>query len=151
MKNFFFSVAMLCSAFSFGQELAVDRVDDFTGSIVRKTKYYKFGHTSYGAAHVAVARVDDDVFFEVWTTSDLGCGGAVGNYVTFLYGPGISKSFNEDLLDINCDNRASSMYLISDADVEGITKMRVKQSEHYQDFTFDGVYSLSELYDAVHQ
>jgi hypothetical protein len=149
MKQLFLSVALLASSIAFSQELKIDKVDDFTGSVVKKTKYYQIASDSYGALYVSLARVDDDNFIEFWTTSDLGCGGALGNYIILLYKDGSRKEFREDLLDISCEDRASSMYQVTLDDLQGATRVRIKQSEHYQDFQFDGVYTVLELFNAV--
>ena len=149
MKQLFLSVALLASFSASSQDLKIDKVDDFTGSVVKKTKYYQIASDSYGALYVSLARVDDDNFIEFWTTSDLGCGGAVGNYIILLYKDGSRKEFREDLLDISCEDRPSSMYQITAEDIEGASRVRIKQSDHYQDFHFNGVYTVAELFNAV--
>ena len=131
------------------QQLRVNQVDDFTGSTKKYTKFYNLAKTNVGYIKVSVMRVDDYIAIEVYSTSDLGCAGASGNYIMFLYEDGTSVKLDVDHRKINCKDNAPSLYLIKDLNTNGIAKIRLRQSEYYTDGVAYGSYSLSKLVNAV--
>ena len=97
-----------------------------------------------------MARVDDVVVLEMWTTNRMGCGGAVGNYTVLLKDDGSVVRLTDDIIDIECEERASSMYVVTNVDFANIKKIRFKQSDGYMDFDVAGrLYTLEELFNAV--
>lgn len=135
----------------FGQTLSIDKIDEFTGSITRKTEYYEIGKYSHYKLSCAAARVDDTVFLELWTTADQGCAGAVDNYVIFLFDNGETYRNDKDENRVNCDDRASCFYVVSAEDFMGLTtsRIRLKMSDGFIDYDWSGTYSIASLIAAV--
>lgn len=151
MKQFLFFLLLCVANVTFSQSLTIDKVDDFTGDVTRKTEYYEIGRSSHGRLHCAAARIGDILLLELWTTADQGCGGAVDNYVHFLFEDGDSYRNDKDENKVNCDDRASCFYVITADNFAGETtkKIRFKMSNGYVDYDWSGSYSISSLIGAV--
>ena len=149
MKKVLLVLGMVALTFGMNaQKLSIDRTDEFTGSVIKATKYYNLAKTSVGTLKAKVTRVDDSTFLRVYSTSDLGCSGARGNSIIFLNADG-SKVELKDEADISCSDYASSMFVISNLDLSCWTKVRFEQSEYYTDGVAYGTYSLEQLIQAT--
>jgi len=126
------------------QQLRVDETDEFTGSVKKFTEYYNLAKTSVGQLRGSVLRVDEYTFLRIYSSADIGCSGAVGNYMTLLFSDGSNIKL-EDLADIDCGDGAESMYDLSKLDLSKLTKIRLRQSEYYTDGVVYGTYSLQQL------
>lgn len=131
------------------QDLILNQVDEFTGEAKKKTKYYQVGAEGGHKLYASIIRVDDVVALDLWSDVNQGCGGAVGNYVYFKYDAATALKLGDDIADIDCAERASSLFLIESSQVKGVTAIRLRQSEGYWDFNVSGDYSLEDLYNAV--
>lgn len=156
MKRYFFTLLMAVSGVIcgtlFGQTLTIDKVDDFTGDVTRKTEYYEIGRSSNGKKlHCAAVRLGDIIFLDLWTNAEQGCGGAVDNYVHFLFEDGDSYRNDRDENKVSCEDYASCYYVVSMSDFAGetTTKIRFKMSDGYVDYDWSGSYSISSLIAAV--
>lgn len=134
-----------------GQELSVDRVDEFDGKVVKKTKYYRIGTNSAGNLYCGAARIDDIIFLDIWTYAEQGCGGADGNFVIFLFEDGTTYRNDKDEAKIDCKEKASCYYVVSPSDFEGqvTEKIRFAMSDGYIDYLWDGEFSIAELIQAL--
>lgn len=139
------------TAIGFGQELHMDKVDEFTGKSIKMTKSYKVGKRGSNTLYMSVRRVDDFHGIEFWSTSDQGCAGAVGNYVIFLNSAGESVKLDDDIVDIDCADNASSIYVLDTNQFSSfvISKIRFTQSDSYDDFEYSGEYTISQLIQSV--
>lgn len=151
MKQFLFFLLLGVANVTFSQSLTIDKVDDFTGDVTRKTEYYEIGRSSVGRLHCAAVRIGDILFLELWTTCDQGCGGAVDNYVHFLFEDGDSYRNDKDENKVTCEDRASCFYVVTADNFAGekTKKIRFKMSKGYVDYDWSGSYSISSLIAAV--
>ena len=135
-----------------GQKLWKNEVDEFTGDVKKFTNYYNAAKTDVGLIKASVARVDDFVALKLRSTSDLGCSGAVGNYVIFKFTDGTSYKMDNDEASIDCSDGATSMYLIkkdNPLNHKVISKIRLRMSEYYTDGAVYGTYTIKQLLNAV--
>ena len=142
-------VAVALTTATYGQDLRVDEVDEFEGSRKKITKYYTIAKDGAEYVGAGIGRIDDLVFLDVWTSDDIGCGGAVGNYIILLYADGTSKKLDKDENKVKCEDRASSLYIVNDVNLKDVVKIRVRQSEAYNDYVIQGEYTLQDLLNAV--
>jgi hypothetical protein len=151
MKQFLFSLLMAYASVGFSQSLTIDKVDDFTGNVTRKTEYYEIGSSTAGQLYCAAARLGDIVFIELWTSAKQGCAGAVDNYVHFLFEDGDTYRNDKDENKVTCEERASCYYVVTADDFAGepTKKIRFKMSDGYVDYDWSGSYSISSLIAAV--
>lgn len=146
MKKFFYALLTLISTTACSQSLRVDKVDDFTGEITRRTEYYTVGTNRAGKLKAAAVRIGDNIYLELFSAADQGCAGAVDNYVSFLFDDGTTYTNDMDVNKITCEDLASSYYVVSREDFTGaITRIRFKQSEGYIDYEVDGDYTIQSL------
>ena len=136
---------------SFSQELTIDKVDEFTGSTIKLTKYYKVGKRGSNVLYMSLRRVDDTYGIAFWSTLDQGCAGSTGNYTILLDSDNQTIKFDNDIADIDCADNGISVYVLTleDADTFEIAKIRFAQSKSYDDFEYTGEYTLQQLIEAV--
>jgi len=151
MKKAFFSLlAMLTVTSVFSQELRVNTVDEFTKTSKKITKTYTLAK---GVTTIKgyVGRFDSSYAFYAFPNLDLGCCGASGNYVIFLFDDGTSHKLDSDVAKIDCTAGSTSIYMIDPADFAGkvITKIRFAQSGSYDDCTWTGEFTLQQLIGAT--
>lgn len=149
MRHLWMCFAVALTTATYGQTLRVDEIDEFEGSEKKITKYYTVGREGSNFVGAGLGRIDDLVFLDIWTSDDLGCGGALGNYIILLYSDGTSKKLEKDENKVQCDDRASSLYIVNDVKLKDVVKIRVRQSEHFNDYVIEGEYTLEDLYNAV--
>ena len=156
MKHLLLIPLLFSTAMTFGQNLTVNETDEFTGNEKRMTSYYEIGvaqvtsSMSYKLA-CATIRIDDAYAIDLWSSGDQGCAGAIGNYVIFLFDGGATLKLDDDLVDVECEERASSRYVIEPSEFEGKTLKRIRfaQSEGYIDYDFKGEFTMNQLIEAV--
>ena len=151
MKKFLFAIlGILSFSLIHAQELQVNEVDEFTGDVKKITKTYEFAK---GVSRVKgyVARIQEVHAIYMYSTYDIGCGGAAGNYVIFLFEDGTNLKLDKDVAKIDCDDYAVSIYVLDPKDFEGktIKKIRFAQSESYDNCEWSGPYTVNELLKAV--
>ena len=75
----------------------------------------------------------------------------MGNYVIFLFEDGSTLKLDDDIVDVDCEERAVSRFIISPSDLAGKTLKRIRfaQSEGYVDYDVMGEFTLNELFEAV--
>ena len=149
MKNAVTAILCLFATMATAQTLSLNETDPFTGEVKKRTKYEKIGAANGEYLYTAAIRVDNDYAIEFWSTHDQGCGGAVGNYTILLYPDGTTLELREDIAKIDCQDRASSFFLINPDEVKGVSKIRFRQSEGYVDYEVTGDYTLPELFQAL--
>lgn len=152
MKQFILTMGMTAlTAITFGQDLRMDEVDEFTNRTIKVTKSYKVGKRGLNSLYMSIRRVDDSYGIEFWSSLDQGCAGSNNNYTILLGDDGSNIEFKEDLSRIDCSDQASSVYVL-DIDMFthfNITKIRFAQSNSYDDFEYTGEYTIQELIGAV--
>ena len=151
MKKILFTfLAMLMVTSVFSQELRVNTVDEFTKTSKKITKTYTLAK---GVTTIKgyVGRFDSSYAFYAFPNLDLGCCGARGNYVIFLFEDGTSHKVDDDIAKIDCAAGSTSIYVIDPADFAGkvISKIRFAQSGSYDDCMWTGEYTLQQLIEAT--
>lgn len=129
----------LLASFSFGQDLRIDEVDEFTSSVTKKTEGIAY-HKTFSESNVLyVWRIDSLYFIELGFNPKIGCSGAVDNYVTFLFEDGTTYKLTEDLAEVDCTGFPSSMYQIDPEKFSGkeIKKIRVRMGDRLVDRDWD--------------
>jgi hypothetical protein len=148
MKHFILTTALVAMcATTFGQDFRINKVDEFTGDIVKLTTSYRVGKAGMNRLYMSTRRVDDQYGISFWSTLDQGCAGSNGNYVILLDSIGETIRLDTDLSDIDCSDQSISVYAL-DADEAinfNIAKIRFAQSDSYDDFEYEGEYTLQEL------
>ena len=142
-------MAALSSA-AISQNLRVNEVDEFTGLTRKVTNFYEVAK-NVGKLSVSAYHIGDSYGIYCFSTSDLGCSGAIGNYIIFKFTDGTTLTLDDDIADIDCGDRAISIYELNPSSIEGktIEKIRVSMSEYYDDRTPMGQYTIQQLFDAV--
>jgi hypothetical protein len=152
MKQVVLFLFALVASVSHGQELSIDRKDEFTGEIVRKTEYYEIGDAiNHGKLYAAAVRIGDIVFLELFTTAEQGCVGGISNYVQFLFDDGKTLKNSEDQADIDCKDKASAYYVFNKTQFVGkrVRKIRYAMTEGYVDYEWNGDFQIVDLLGAV--
>ena len=146
---FLFLVTILTNSV-FSQELRVNTVDEFTKTSKKITKTYVLAK-GLTTIRGYVGRFDSSYALYAYPNLDLGCCGARGNYVIFLFEDGTSHKLDNDIAKIDCSSGSTSIYIIDPADFAGkvITKIRFAQSGSYDDCMWTGEYTLQQLIDAT--
>ncbi len=142
----------------FGQALFLETnsVDDFTGVKRYGTNLVTVANSirsGYGHLKMVVFRhVNPDSTVEnilrVLPSTDLGCSGAKGNYVHFLFDDGSSVVYDNDIAPVRCDGLASPAFYIEPSDFTDkvIKKVRFCMSEGYNDYNWLHVSSLDDFF-----
>ena len=155
MRNSILTLATLLFAFSMnGQELRVNTTDEFTGVTKRVTNNYKVANNLtniYFSVGYFSDNTGDLYVFYAHSTLDLGCSGARGNQMIFLFDDGTTLVLDDDISDINCGDNPSSVFVFDPQDFEGktVTKIRFKQSKLYDDCEVTGDFTINQLIEAV--
>jgi len=152
MKHFIAIILMGgFSILSYSQNLRVEKVDEFTGNVIKVTESVKAGTRGNNKLYISVRRVNDSYALELWSTSDQGCGGAAGNYAILLSSDGENIKYSSDILDVDCSDTASSLYVINIEELKNfdVSKIRFAQSDTYDDFSYECEYTFQELIKAV--
>ena len=149
MKKVFLIIGMLALTISMSsQALRVNETDEFTGSSKKYTKFYNLAKSNVGLIKASVMSIDGYKFLSVYSTGDLGCSGANGNYIILLFSDGSRKEL-KDLAAISCKDQAISLFDMTGLDVTGLEKVRFRQSEFYTDGIVYGTYSLNQMVNAT--
>ncbi len=136
------------------QELYKNEVDDFTGATKRYTKEYNIAEGKGYKLSLQVANLSEEDYslFAMYfkTDGDLGCAGAVGEYVMFKFEDGSVLKY-EGVGDVNCGDNPTSMFQLHIDDFEGKTvqKIRLQRSDYFLDYEIEGEYTIKELIEAV--
>lgn len=153
MKHLFAIIFCSITVQAFSQiELWKDEVDDFTGRTTKITHRYALAE-GVSKLSFSVGRLDDVYFMYVYSNQDLGCSGATGNHIIFLFDDDSTLKI-EDSADIDCDAKSSSLFIFEPSELTDKTlrKVRLKKSEYYDDGTVTDKYceySISDLVNAV--
>jgi hypothetical protein len=152
MKHFIAIILMGgFSVLGYSQNLRVDKVDEFTGNVVKVTESVKAGTRGTNRLYISVRRVNDSYALELWSSIDQGCGGASGNYTILLSSDGRNIKYSSDILDVDCSDTASSLYVMNIEELKNfdVSKIRFAQSDTYDDFSYQCKYTFQELIKAV--
>jgi len=149
MKYTITMLAVMLAATLNAQELSVDKVDEFTGSVTKITKPYTIA-TGTSTLRATWGRVGSTTFVGVSSSVDIGCAGALGNYMVLLFDDGTTLRL-EDMADIDCGEAPSGLFVINAQQLEGktIDKVRLKFSEVYVDCVWECKYTLAEFLQVV--
>lgn len=149
MKYTITMLAVMLAATLNAQLLRVDKVDEFTGSVTKITKPYTIA-TGASTLRATWGRVGSTTFVGVTSSVDIGCAGALGNYLIFLFDDGTTLRL-EDMADIDCGDAASGLFVFDAQQLEGktIQKVRLKHSELYVDCVWKSKYTLGEYLQVV--
>lgn len=155
MKNLLLVTALIFATTAYSQELRINTVDEFTGSVKMFTKHYKIGKCSLGSLKASIKRVNNYTTIGLYVAAaDFGCSGTAKNYVTFLFTDKTTLTLENDFSEIDCADYSESMFNISDDKLatlktKEISKIRFAQSEGYADFEVAGDYSVKQLLEVV--
>jgi hypothetical protein len=147
MKNLnaaFLSMILFGSALTASsQELWLDEVDDFTGSVKKGTRSELIGNNGKaGGSTISiffkVVRIDQHRGFKLHASANIGCAGAQSNFCMLKFSDDTVIRL-EDEADIDCADDAKSTFVVTpelrlrieakDAPV----MIRLQQSDHYTD------------------
>jgi hypothetical protein len=149
MKKVLLVLAMVALTFSMNaQLLSQNEVDDFTGDVIKRTKFYNIATTNVGTVKAKAIRINNSYYLSVYSTADLGCAGARDNYLIFIFADGTKIKLDNDLYDIDCSDSATSLFRLeknSPLFTKAIDKIRFRQSKYYTDGTTSGTYSLAQI------
>lgn len=151
MKRLFLTMGLAAiTAVGFSQDLRIDEVDEFTGTLKKVTGFYEVAE-NVGKLAVSAYHIGDVYGIYCFSTSDLGCCGANGNHLIFKFTDGSTLKLDKDISDVDCSERCVSIYRLSPSDIQGktIEKIRVSMSDYYDDRTVMGQYTIQQLFDAV--
>lgn len=132
-----------------GQKLWMNEVDEFTGVSKKATESYKVG-VGVDDLYFMFGRIGETYFFYANSDSDLGCSGAVGNYIMLKFTDGSTLKL-EDIADIDCKKGSKSTFVFKPSDFEGkeIEKIRFKQSKFFDDCTWKSQFLLVDFINAI--
>lgn len=160
MKKLLLLVTVLALNLSSAQELSTNKVDDFTGKTIKKTKYYTAGN-GYGVLKTSFINIVNPekgtsfYYLKIYPTrTDYGCAGSSKNYLTLLFDDGTKLELKNDVSEIDCADYSASAFILSDRYVNEIKtktvkKIRFSQSDGYADFNVYGTYTLSQQIKAL--
>ncbi len=153
-------VMVLAFNLSNAQELFKNKVDEFTGSEIKISKWYEISRTKRFKLNVCTMRIkseDGKIYHYLKgyvNLKDFGCGGANGNYMMILFKDGKSIKFDNDISDVDCGDYASSTYSLNESNMSDINSKEIKtirfnQGEGYMDLTSSGEYTLKQLFSIL--
>lgn len=153
MRLLSFALAVALANLTMSQELRVNETDEFTGTVKKITETYALAK-GVGAMKGSVAHIDDLYVLYTYSTVDLGCAGASGNYVIFLFDDKSTYKIDVDHADIDCGDYSQSIFIFDPNEFEGkmINKIRFSQGDAYDDCIVadaNSEYTFSQLIQAV--
>ena len=137
MRKLLVIILMGIGSSIFGQVVVEgDIVDEFTGK--RKVWTNPIYLASRRSVVGRVSRVNDSFRLQCVVMSNLGCVGARGNYIIFLFEDGSNVKY-DDIAKIDCKDIGECQFILIPEDFEGkkVVKFRIKLSEEYKDFIWD--------------
>ena len=144
MKTYFiFLVLLLFGMLLQAQSLIKNEVDEFTDDVKKVTSSEIIGISKIdNELNVSMARIGSIHAIYLRPSIDQGCAGGHTNNVIFLFTDGSKISLEEDLAKIDCDDYVTSIYSLSETQLEkfqtiDLKKVRLSMSETYDDFTVD--------------
>ena len=150
MKQYLFVLCTLMSLGCFGQiKIDEDIVDEFTGN--RQITTEVFNVAKGGMLKGIVGNFDETYVFYLIPMTDLGCSGATGNYVIFLFEDGSTLQL-EDNGKIDCGSISTGLFLVKYEDFKNkkIKKLRVRRTERTVDYDWNpNTPNLIEILDLV--
>jgi len=152
MKHILLFFTFLWAATAFGQKLELNEVDEFTGSINKRTKQIAFYAKMDGNGYIKVAKYNDSYRVYIAPNPKLGCAGVDDNNVIFLFEDGTTLKLENDLSPIDCGVFVFSKYQFNPNDFEGkvVSKIRVQMGNAYRDFEWRTKrFTFNELIKAV--
>ncbi len=126
-----------------GQSLIQNEVDEFTDDVKKVTSSEVIGISKINnELTVSMARVGSIHAIYLSPSIDQGCAGGHTNNVIFLFTDGSKISLEKDLAKIDCDDYVTSIYSLTENNLEkfqtiDLKKIRLSMSETYDDFTVD--------------
>jgi hypothetical protein len=134
MKHFFAVIFAFTALQASSQKLYKNEVDEFTGAATVITERYVVAK-GIGNLSIQVGRLNDSYFMWVYSSKDLGCSGASGNYIILKFTDGSTVKLT-DHSDIDCADFSSSLFIFNLSDFDGkfVQKIRLKRSKFYDDF-----------------
>ena len=148
MKRFLIPAMCVFSTFNLvvGQDIRIEKVDAFDESITRSTKWYEVGKSSNGKVLMCAGwHIKGSALVEFWVNTELGCAGAIGNYVMFKFDDGSTLKIDTDEAPVNCKDYASSFFLADDFPDKVVTHIRLRQGDTYMDIVVEGKYTVQQL------
>ena len=154
MRKLVLLLAVFALSFqSNAQKLWKNEVDEFTGDVKKFTNYYTIATTSVGQIKASAWRINDYYYLKLKSTADLGCAGALGNYVIIKFTDGTVLKLEKDISDIECADSSPSLFVITselgNLINKKVEKIRFRQSQYYTDGNTSGTYSLSQIIKAT--
>jgi hypothetical protein len=119
--------------------------DSFTGNKITKSEGASIGmdNSRKYVIHVTLRKVEskDEHLYYLFVRSslDLGCAGAIDNYIIIKFGDGETTTLNQDISKVNCSGIRISTYRLDDKQVKllaenQINGIRFAQSKSYADY-----------------
>jgi hypothetical protein len=150
MKHLLTLIFLLNLAFvGTGQQLWMNETDEFTGEVKKATESYKVG-VGISSLYFMFGRIGETYFFYANSDSDLGCAGALGNYIILKFSDGSTLKL-EDISDVDCKKGAKSTFIFNPSDFKGkeIEKVRFKQSKFFDDYTWNSQFLLVDFINSI--
>ena len=124
-------------------------VDEFTGTKTIMTNMFTL--TKGNMVKAVVGNLDGMCVLSFATMTDLGCGGAKGNYIIFLFEDGSTINYGEDIAKIDCSVYSECRYILEPNDFVGkkVTKMRIRKTEKRHDYEWKEVQNMTDILQLV--
>lgn len=153
IRLFYLTLTLTFANLLISQDLRVDETDEFTGTVKKITENYVLAK-GVGTMKGAVGHIDDLYALYTYSTADLGCAGASGNYVIFLFEDKTTYKVDVDHADIDCSDYSTSIFILDPKEFQSktLTKIRFSQGDAYDDCTIASAnpkYTMAELIKAV--
>ena len=131
-------------------EIGISDRDEFTKEYRKATIVYPFSDSPSGLTGL-VGNVNGRIFFSVKPEKNIGCTGSPENYVIFLFTDGTTYKVINDISKADCTGESQSAYTISTYMFKGkkVAKIRVKQTNGYEDFNWTCPFDMNDFINAV--
>jgi len=130
-------------------KLTKNEIDEFTGDLIKNTKFISIGGTKRDKSNNSVSLVtwmgkivssDKKLFvIKMRTPSELGCSGSDKNYAMIKFMDNVVIKLDNDIAKIDCGKNAVSVFLLTNDILNKlryneIKSVRFRQSEYYADY-----------------
>lgn len=127
--------------------LLVNEIDEISGDINKFSKFYVIGRTiksDFRGFHdvigVELNQINNTFFLSLRSAINLGCAGALDNYVIIKFEDGTKLELTKDVAKVDCDRSATSSFILEPEHLLELSKKSIKyirfqKSESFEDFS----------------